>query len=132
MKKLLATLWVCLALTACTATDALKLATSTLAPEKGPELTVQAGAENSKQHLGLQSKVDSSVSVEKVHGPVTVRAEKKPQALQSEAVQAENITFNQTEIWPLVIAFLSGLIPSTALLFWTLPRPKWCRKEEPT
>lgn len=130
MRRILLPIMLATLLSACSGTGALKAATEVLTPSKGPEITVQAGAENTKQHLGLVSKVDESVSVKENSGSVTVKAEKRPQSLQSESVQADSITFNQLEIWPLAVAFLGGLLPTLAILFWTLPRPKWCRKEE--
>lgn len=130
MRRLLLALGLCIALSGCTATAALKAATDVLAPTAKPELTVQAGAENVKQHLGLVARRDETVTVRENTGPVTVKAERKPQAIQSENLHADAITLNQSEPWPLLAGVLAGLLPPLALLFWTLPRPKWCRKRE--
>ena len=57
MFKWIAALVVCLALSGCSATDAL----TGLIGSK-PEVTAQAGAENNKVGVGLTNKVDSSNS----------------------------------------------------------------------
>ena len=59
MLKWIAALVMCVALSGCSATDAL----TGLIGSK-PEVTAQAGAENNKIGVGLTNKVDSSISSE--------------------------------------------------------------------
>ena len=59
MLKRIAALVMCVALSGCSATDAL----TGLIGSK-PEVTAQAGAENNKIGVGLTNKVDSSISSE--------------------------------------------------------------------
>lgn len=122
-------LFMAASLSACTAAGALKAVTSTLSPS-APSVTAQVGAENVKQHLGVNTKKDESVSIKDNTGTVKVNTQKKPQTISTDSVVAESITFNQTEFMPLVVAFLSGLLPMLGLYVFSMYRIRAGREHD--
>ncbi len=123
MFKWIAALVVCVALSGCSATDAL----TGLIGSK-PEVTAQVGAENNKVGVGLTNKVDSSSSSEatvkdsKV-GSLDSSSGKKTadNSIKASTITAEKIeiTNNDSSAPPWIVMGAMGLlffVPLTAIL----------------
>lgn len=123
MLKRISALVMCLALSGCSATDAL----TGLIGSK-PEISAQAGAENNKVGVGLTNKVDSSSSSEatvkdsKV-GSLDSSSGKKTadNSIKASTINAEKIeiTNNDSSAPPLIVMGAMGLlffVPLTAIL----------------
>lgn len=126
MKRMLSVILLCLTLGGCSATSALGTVASAISPNK-PELTAQVGAENTKQGLGVNSKVDTSTTVKDVQGPVN--ASKQGQQVQAGTVQAEAIRVVNGSPGALLGAFAIGMASVLGLVFWFVPSPLKRRKE---
>lgn len=126
MKRVLSVILLCLTLGGCSATSALGTVASAISPNK-PEVTAQVGAENTKQGIGVSSKVDSSTTVKDVQG--SVNASKQGQQLQAGSVQAEAIKVTNGSPGALLGAFAIGMASVLGLVFWFVPSPLKRRKE---
>lgn len=126
MKRMLAVILLCLTLGGCSATSALGTVASAISPNK-PEVTAQVGAENTKQGVGVSSKVDSSTTVKDVQG--SVNASKQGQQVQAGSVQAEAIKVTNGSPGALLGAFAIGMASVLGLVFWFVPSPITRRKE---
>ena len=108
MRKLVAGLLLAVTLTGCSATSAL----TGLVGSK-PEVTAQVGAENTKQTLGLNNKVDSSttnktdVSDSNV-GTLDTSSKKQVQTISSGTIQAERLQVVNNDSYSLILAGLAG------------------------
>lgn len=126
MKQVLSVILLCLTLGGCSATSALGTVASAISPNK-PEVTAQVGAENTKQGIGVSSKVDSSTTVKDVQG--SVNASKQGQQVQAGSVQAEAIRVTNGSPGALLGAFAIGMASVLGLVFWFVPSPLKRRKE---
>ena len=126
MKRVLSVILLCLTLGGCSATSALGTIASAISPNK-PEVTAQVGAENTKQGIGVSSKVDSSTTVKDVQG--SVNASKQGQQVQAGSVQAEAIKVTNGSPGALLGAFAIGMASVLGLVFWFVPSPLKRRKE---
>lgn len=126
MERMLSVILLCLTLGGCSATSALGTVASAISPNK-PEVTAQVGAENTKQGVGVSSKVDSSTTVKDVQGPVN--ASKQGQQVQAGSVQAEAIKVTNGSPGALLGAFAIGMASVLGLVFWFIPSPLKRRKE---
>lgn len=126
MKRMLSVILLCLTLGGCSATSALGTVASAISPNK-PEVTAQVGAENTKQGIGVSSKVDSSTTVKDVQG--SVNASKQGQQVQAGSVQAEAIKVTNGSPGALLGAFAIGMASVLGLVFWFVPSPLKRRKE---
>lgn len=126
MKRVLSVILLCLTLGGCSATSALGTVASAISPNK-PEVTAQVGAENTKQGIGVSSKVDSSTTVKDVQG--SVNASKQGQQVQAGSVQAEAIKVTNGSPGALLGAFAIGMASVLGLVFWFVPSPLKRRKE---
>lgn len=126
MKRLLSVILLCLTLGGCSATSALGTVASAISPNK-PEVTAQVGAENTKQGIGVSSKVDSSTTVKDIQGPVNVS--KQNQQVQAGSVQADAIKVTNGSPGALLGAFAIGMASVLGLVFWFVPSPLKRRKE---
>ena len=126
MKRMLSVILLCLTLGGCSATSALGTVASAISPNK-PEVTAQVGAENTKQGIGVSSKVDSSTTVKDVQG--SVNASKQGQQVQAGSVQAEAIRVTNGSPGALLGAFAIGMVSVLGLVFWFVPSPLKRRKE---
>lgn len=120
MKRMLSVILLCLTLGGCSATSALGTVASAISPNK-PDVTAQVGAENTKQGIGVSSKVDSSTTVKDVQGPVN--ASKQGQQVQAGAVQASSIKVSNGSVGALLGAFGIGMASVLGLVFWFVPSP---------
>ena len=127
MKRVLSVILLCLTLGGCSATSALGTVASAISPNK-PDVTAQVGAENTKQGIGVSSKVDSSTTVKDVQG--SVNASKQGQQLQAGSVQAEAIKVTNGSPGALLGAFAIGMASVLGLVFWFVPSPLSRRKED--
>lgn len=127
MGRMLYVILLCLTLGGCSATSALGTVASAISPNK-PEVTAQVGAENTKQGIGLSSKVDSSTTVKDVQG--SVNASKQGQQVQAGSVQAEAIKVTNGSPGALLGAFSIGMASVLGLVFWFVPSPLSRRKED--
>ena len=127
MKRMLSVILLCLTLGGCSATSALGTVASAISPNK-PDVTAQVGAENTKQGIGVSSKVDSSTTVKDVQG--SVNASKQGQQLQAGSVQAEAIKVTNGSPGALLGAFAIGMASVLGLVFWFVPSPLSRRKED--
>jgi hypothetical protein len=127
MRKVIASVLLAVALSGCAATTALKAVTS-LAGGDTPDLTAQVGQENTKQGLGVTSKVETSTSttVRDVSGgsTVTQKTTKKAQQVETGPVTATNMTVTTSDNKSLLWAFAIGMSAVLGLVFWFVPTPK--------
>lgn len=118
--RLLVSAFLALCLTGCAASSALD-AVSAITGGK-PDMTAQVGAENTKQGLGVNSKVDASTTVKDVQG--SVNASKQGQQVQAGSVQADSVKVTNGSTGGMLGAFGIGMACVLAILFWFVPSPK--------
>lgn len=127
MSKVIAVLGLALALTGCGTAGVLSAVTSAVSPNK-PEITAQVGAENVKQGLGVNSKVEttSKTEVRDVSGSAQVKQTqvKKSQQVETGAVTATNMKVISSDPYPLLMAFGIGMASVLGLVFWFVPTPR--------
>lgn len=108
MRKLVAGLLLAVTLTGCSATSAL----TGLVGSK-PDVSAQVGAENTKQTVGLNNKVDSSttnktdVSDSNV-GTLDTSSKKLVQTISTGIIQAERLQVVNNDSYSLILAGLAG------------------------
>lgn len=108
MRKLVAGLLLAVTLTGCSATSAL----TGLVGSK-PDVSAQVGAENTKQTVGLNNKVDSSttnktdVSDSNV-GTLDTSSKKQVQTISTGTIQAERLQVFNNDSYSLILAGLAG------------------------
>lgn len=108
MRKLVAGLLLAVTLTGCSATSAL----TGLVGSK-PDVSAQVGAENTKQTVGLNNKVDSSttnktdVSDSNV-GTLDTSSKKQVQTVSTGTIQAERLQVVNNDSYSLILAGLAG------------------------
>lgn len=108
MRKLVAGLLLAVTLTGCSATSAL----TGLVGSK-PDVSAQVGAENTKQTVGLNNKVDSSttnktdVSDSSV-GTLDTSSKKQVQTISTGTIQAERLQVVNNDSYSLILAGLAG------------------------
>lgn len=108
MRKLVAGLLLAVTLTGCSATPAL----TGLVGSK-PDVSAQVGAENTKQTVGLNNKVDSSttnktdVSDSNV-GALDTSSKKQVQTISTGTIQAERLQVVNNDSYSLILAGLAG------------------------
>lgn len=134
MTKVAASLVLALALTGCGSTGVVSAITSAVSPNK-PEITAQVGAENTKQGLGVSSKVESTEKAEvgDVSGNAKVKQTTTKNSVQAQLgpVQTENMKVVTSDPYPMLWAFALGLTAVLSLVFWFVPTPRdLFRKEE--
>lgn len=108
MRKLVAGLLLAVTLTGCSATSAL----TGLVGSK-PEVSAQVGAENTKQMLGLNSKVDSSTTnktdvQDSNVGTLDTSSKKQVQTISTGTIQAERLQVVNNDSYSLILAGLAG------------------------
>lgn len=108
MRKLVAGLLLAVTLTGCSATSAF----TGLVGSK-PDVSAQVGAENTKQTVGLNNKVDSSttnktdVSDSNV-GTLDTSSKKQVQTISTGTIQAERLQVVNNDSYSLILAGLAG------------------------
>ena len=108
MRKLVAGLLLAVTLTGCSATSAL----TGLVGSK-PDVSAQVGAENTKQTVGLNNKVDSS-STNKTDiqdsnvGTLDTSSKKQVQTISTGTIQAERLQVVNNDSYSLILAGLAG------------------------
>ncbi|QOI68574.1 U-spanin [Klebsiella phage RCIP0072] len=108
MRKLVAGLLLAVTLTGCSATSAL----TGLVGSK-PDVSAQVGAENTKQTVGLNNKVDSSttnktdVSDSNV-GTLDTSSKKQVQTISTGTIQAGRLQVVNNDSYSLILAGLAG------------------------
>lgn len=108
MRKLVAGLLLAFTLIGCSATSAL----TGLVGSK-PDVSAQVGAENTKQTVGLNNKVDSSttnktdVSDSNV-GTLDTSSKKQVQTISTGTIQAERLQVVNNDSYSLILAGLAG------------------------
>lgn len=108
MRKLVAGLLLAVTLTGCSATSAL----TGLVGSK-PDVSAQVGAENTKQTVGLNNKVDSSttnktdVSDSNV-GTLDTSSKKQAQTISTGTIQAGRLQVVNNDSYSLILAGLAG------------------------
>lgn len=108
MRKLVAGLLLAVTLTGCSATSAL----TGLVGSK-PDVSAQVGAENTKQTVGLNNKVDSNttnktdVSDSNV-GTLDTSSKKQVQTISTGTIQAERLQVVNNDSYSLILAGLAG------------------------
>lgn len=136
MIKVAASLVLALALTGCGTTGIVSAITSAVSPNK-PEITAQVGAENTKQGLGVNSKVEKTEKAEvgDVSGNASVKQTTTKNSVQAQlgSVQTENMKVVTSDPYPMLLAFALGLSAVLGLVFWFVPTPRdlFSKREEP-
>ena len=108
MYRLVAGLLLAVTLTGCSATSAL----TGLVGSK-PEVSAQVGAENTKQVLGLNNKVDSSTTnktdvQDSNVGTLDTSSKKQVQTISTGTIQAERLQVVNNDSYSLILAGLAG------------------------
>lgn len=129
MRKLVAGLLLAVTLTGCSATSAL----TGLVGSK-PEVSAQVGAENTKQMLGLNNKVDSSTSnktdvQDSNVGTLDTSSKKQVQTISTGTIQAERLQVVNNDSYSLIIAGLAGASIPLVFLVTILVIRKLFRKK---
>lgn len=129
MRKLVAGLLLAVTLTGCSATSAL----TGLVGSK-PDVSAQVGAENTKQTVGLNNKVDSSttnktdVSDSNV-GTLDTSSKKQVQTISTGTIQAERLQVVNNDSYSLILAGLAGASVPLVFLVVILVIRKLFRKK---
>lgn len=129
MRKLVAGLLLAVTLTGCSATSAL----TGLVGSK-PDVSAQVGAENTKQTVGLNNKVDSSttnktdVSDSNV-GTLDTSSKKQVQTISTGTIQAERLQVVNNDSYSLILAGLAGASIPLVFLVVILVIRKLLRKK---
>lgn len=131
MRKLVAGLLLAVTLTGCSATSAL----TGLVGSK-PDVSAQVGAENTKQTVGLNNKVDSSttnktdVSDSNV-GTLDTSSKKQVQTISTGTIQAERLQVVNNDSYSLILAGLAGAsIPLVFLMVILVIRKLFRKKDQ--
>lgn len=108
MRKLVAGLLLAVTLTGCSATSAL----TGLVGSK-PDVSTQVGAENTKQTVGLNNKVDSSTTnktdvQDSNVGTLDTSSKKQVQTISTGTIQAERLQVVNNDSYSLILAGLAG------------------------
>ncbi|CAD5239038.1 RzlA [Klebsiella phage vB_KpP-Screen] len=108
MRKMVAGLLLAVTLTGCSATSAL----TGLVGSK-PDVSAQVGAENTKQTLGLNNKVDSSTTnktdvQDSNVGTLDTSSKKQVQTISTGTIQAERLQVVNNDSYSLILAGLAG------------------------
>lgn len=132
MRHLVAGLLLAVTLTGCSATSAL----TGLVGAK-PEITAQAGAENTKQTVGLNNKVDSSTTnktdvKDSNIGSLDTSSKKQVQSISTGTIQADRLQVVNNDSYSIILAGLAGAcIPLVFLVVLLVFRKMFKRKEHP-
>lgn len=129
MRKLVAGLLLIVTLTGCSATSAL----TGLVGSK-PEVSAQVGAENTKQMLGLNNKVDSSTTnktdvQDSNVGTLDTSSKKQVQTISTGTIQAERLQVVNNDSYSLILAGLAGASIPLVFLVTILVIRKLFRKK---
>lgn len=129
MYKLVAGLLLAVTLTGCSATSAL----TGLVGSK-PEVSAQVGAENTKQVLGLNNKVDSSTTnktdvQDSNVGTLDTSSKKQVQTISTGIIQAERLQVVNNDSYSLILAGLAGASIPLVFLVTILGIRKLFRKK---
>lgn len=108
MRKLVAGLLLAVTLTGCSATSAI----TGLVGSK-PDVSAQVGAENTKQTVGLNNKVDSSTTnktdvQDSNVGTLDTSSKKQVQTISTGTIQAERLQVVNNDSYSLILAGLAG------------------------
>lgn len=108
MRKLVAGLLLAVTLTGCSATSAL-----TGLVGSRPDVSAQVGAENTKQTVGLNNKVDSSTTnktdvQDSNVGTLDTSSKKQVQTISTGTIQAERLQVVNNDSYSLILAGLAG------------------------
>lgn len=108
MRKLVAGLLLAVTLTGCSATSAL----TGLVGSK-PDVSAQVGAENTKQTVGLNNRVDSSTTnktdvADSNVGTLDTSSKKQVQTISTGTIQAERLQVVNNDSYSLILAGLAG------------------------
>ena len=108
MRKLVAGLLLAVTLTGCSATSAL----TGLVGSK-PDVSAQVGAENTKQTVGLNNKVDSSTTnktdvQDSNVGTLDTSSKKQVQTISTGTIQAERLQVVNNDSYSIILAGLAG------------------------
>ncbi|QBP32949.1 Rz-like spanin [Shigella phage Buco] len=112
-----------MALTGCSATSAL----TGLVGSK-PDLSVQAGAENTKQTVGLNNKVDTSTTTktdfkDSTVGTVDTSSKKQMQSISTGTITAQELRVINNDSNSIIAAgFIGALIPMVLIILFVLIR----------
>lgn len=131
MRKLVAGLLLAVTLTGCSATSAL----TGLVGSK-PDVSAQVGAENTKQTVGLNNKVDSSTTnktdvQDSDVGTLDTSSKKQVQTISTGTIQAERLQVVNNDSYSLILAGLAGAsIPLVFLVVILVIRKLFRKKEQ--
>lgn len=130
MRKLVAGLLLAVTLTGCSATSAL----TGLVGSK-PDVSAQVGAENTKQTVGLNNKVDSSTTnktdvQDSNVGTLDTSSKKQVQTISTGTIQAERLQVVNNDSYSLILAGLAGASIPLVFLVVILAIRKLFRKKE--
>ncbi len=117
----------CVALSGCSATSALSAATGLVGGSK-PELTAQVGAENTKQGIGVNSKVDASTENRTEVKDSQVQTldsstKQRMQSISTGTITAQELRVVNNDSNSIIAAgFIGALIPMVLIVLFVLIR----------
>ncbi|ASV44943.1 Rz-like spanin [Klebsiella phage AltoGao] len=129
MRKLVAGLLLAVTLAGCSATSAL----TGLVGSK-PDVSAQVGAENTKQTVGLNNKVDSSTTnktdvQDSNVGTLDTSSKKQVQTISTGTIQAERLQVVNNDSYSIILAGLAGASIPLVFLVVVLVIRKLFRKK---
>lgn len=130
MNSKVAGLILAMALSGCSASSAL----TGLVGSK-PDLSVQAGAENTKQTVGLNAKSDSSTDTEttvrdSTVGTLDTSSKKQTSSVNTGTINTERVQVVNNDSTSIIIAGLAGAAVPIAILIIVLLFRKFGRKDD--
>lgn len=131
MRSRVAGLLLVVMLTGCSATSAL----TGLVGSK-PDVSAQVGAENTKQTVGLNNKVDTSTTnktdvTDSTVGTLDTSSKKQVQTISTGTIQAERLQVVNNDSYSLILAGLAGAsIPLIFLVVILVLRKLFGKKEQ--
>ena len=124
-----------LCLSGCSATTALSAATGLIGSK--PDLSAQVGQENTKQGIGLNTKLDDSSATKVSDSTVGALDSSKSKAAKAQNISTGSITADRIEVkntdsLAMIGAFLAGLIPMLLVELFLILKRKGASKDDTT
>ena len=124
-----------LCLSGCSATTALSAATGLIGSK--PDLSAQVGQENTKQGIGLNTKLDDSSDTKVSDSTVGALDSSKGKAAKAQNISTGSITADRIEVkntdsLAMIGAFLAGLIPMLLVELFLILKRKGASKDDTT
>ena len=135
LRRAASTALLVLCLSGCSATTALSAATGLIGSK--PDLSAQVGQENTKQGIGLNTKLDDSSTTKVSDSTVGALDSSKSKAAKAQNISTGSITADRIEVkntdsLAMIGAFLAGLIPMLLVELFLILKRKGASKDDTT